>query len=341
MSESPDIFPQPPPPRAAPMPPASSRTPARPRAAIALAGTTRLLKALGDETRLRILRLLSLGELSVGELQEVLNMGQSRISTQLTLLKDTGLVVDRRAGRRAYYSLAADGPVDLVRQVLEDAATSPEFSADKAGYETLVERRRNEARAYFDRVAATFGEVGLPGRTWEGLARGLLHLAPRTKYVDLGIGDGLLTLMLAEVAETVTAVDLSPQMLEQLEVRARRRGIKNIATVEGDIEALPLPPRSYDVAVLSQALHHANVPERALREARRILVPGGRVLVLDLLAHTEEWVRERLQHVHLGFTEHDLERLMLAAGFRDVRVERAARDPEPPHFMTLLAVGTA
>lgn len=327
-----------------PTPPSPSTTPkkvARSRPPVALAGTTRLLKALGDETRLRILRLLSLGELSVGELQEVLNMGQSRISTQLTLLKDAGLVIDRRAGRRSYYSLSADGPVDLVRQVLDDAGTAPEFQADKAGYEALVDRRRNEARAYFDRVAATFGEVGLPGRTWEGLARGLLHLAPRTRYVDLGIGDGLLTLMLAEVAESVTAVDLSPPMLEQLIVRARRRGIHNIATVEGDIEELPLEPHTFDVAVLSQALHHAHVPERALREARRILVPGGRVLVLDLLAHTEEWVRERLQHVHLGFTEQDLERQLLAAGFTDVRVERAARDPQPPHFMTLLAVGTA
>jgi len=313
----------------------------RPRPPAALSGTTRLLKALGDETRLRILRLLSLGELAVGELQEVLNMGQSRISTQLTLLKDAGLVIDRRAGRRSYHSLAADGPVELVRQVLDDAASAPEFAADKAGYEAIVERRRNEARAYFDRVAATFGEVGLPGRTWEGLARGLLQLAPRARYVDLGIGDGLLTLMLAEVAERVTAVDLSSQMLEQLALRARRRGITNIEGVEGDIEDLPLESGTFDVAVLSQALHHANVPERALSEARRILAPGGRVLVLDLLAHTEEWVRERLQHVHLGFTEQDLERLLLAAGFRDVRVERAARDPEPPHFMTLLAVATA
>jgi len=268
-------------------------------------------------------------------------MGQSRISAQLTQMKDVGLVVDRRAGRRSYYSLAPDGPVELLRQVLEDASGAAEFLADKAGYDALVERRRKESRAYFDRVAATFGEVGLPGRTWEGLARGLLHLAPRTRYVDLGIGDGLLTLMLAEVAESVTAVDLSPLMLEQLDVRARRRGITNIATVEGDIEDLPIEARSFDVAVLSQALHHAQAPERALVEAKRVLVPGGRVLVIDLLAHTEEWVRERLQHAHLGFTEHDLERHMLAAGFQDVRVERAARDPQPPHFMTLLASGTA
>lgn len=319
----------------------AAKKPSRSRPGPALAGTTRVLKALGDETRLRLLRLLSLGELSVGELQEVLNMGQSRISTQLTQLKDAGLVLDRRAGRRSYYSLTAEGPVDLIRHVLEDAATAPEFLADKAGYEALVVRRRSEARAYFDRVAATFGEVGLPGRTWEGLARALLHLAPRTRYVDLGIGDGLLTLMLAEIAESVTAVDLSPPMLEQLEVRARRQGIENIVTVEGDIEDLPLEPRTFDVAVLSQALHHAQAPERALAEARRVLVPGGRLLVIDLLAHTEDWVRERLQHVHLGFTEPDLLRLVEAAGFRDVRVERAARDPQPPHFMTLLAVGTA
>lgn len=268
-------------------------------------------------------------------------MGQSRISTQLTQLKEVGLVVDRRAGRRSYYSLNSKGPVDLLSQVLDDADLAPEFRADDAGYHALMERRRRESRSYFDRVAAAFGEQVLPGRTWEGLSRGLLRLAPRARYVDLGIGDGMLTLMLAEVAESVTAVDLSPEMLEQLEARARNKGISNIKTVEADIESLPLEEGSFDVAILSQALHHASDPARALNEARRILKKGGKLLVLDLLAHGEEWVRDRLQHRHLGFTEADLKRLVLEAGFDGVSIERAARDPQPPHFMTLLATGTA
>ncbi|MEM1451516.1 MAG: metalloregulator ArsR/SmtB family transcription factor [Planctomycetota bacterium] len=308
---------------------------------MALTTTSRLLKALGDETRLRLLNLLRKGELAVSELQEILNMGQSRISTQLTHMKDVGLVVDRRAGRRSYYSLCPNGPLELLAQVLDDADLAPEFRADDAGYQAVLERRRRESRSYFDRVAAAFGEQVLPGRTWEGLARGLLRLAPRARYVDLGIGDGMLTLMLAEIAESVTAVDLSPEMLAQLETRARGKGMANIDTVEADIEDLPLEDGSYDVAVLSQALHHASDPSRALGEARRVLKKGGQLLVLDLLAHGEDWVRDRLQHRHLGFTEADLTRLVSQAGFDDVSVERAARDPQPPHFMTLLATGTA
>ncbi len=308
---------------------------------IGLTSSSRLLKALGDETRLRILHLLRHEELSGTDLMEILNMGQSRISTHLNLLKEVGLVTDRRAGRRIYYSLAPGDPTTLLESVLEQSRSSPELAADAAGLEALRERRREESRAYFDRVAGSFGDRVLPGRTWEGLARALLQLVPPGRYCDLGIGDGLLTLMLAEVATTVTAVDHSREMVGQLQQRCRERGIENIEAVEGEIESLPLPDASHDVVVMSQALHHARSPERALREARRVLVPGGRLVVLDLLAHTEDWVREKLQHVWLGFTESDLRELIARCAFDRVSIQRAARDPQPPHFMTLLATATA
>jgi ArsR family transcriptional regulator len=306
---------------------------------IGLNGTSRLLKALADETRLRILHLLAHEELSGSDLMEILNVGQSRVSTHLALLKEVGLVVDRREGRRSLYHIAPGPAAGLWESVLAENRASPELTADLAGLEALRQRRRESARAYFDRIAATFGEQLLPGRTWEGLARALLLLAPRARYADLGIGDGLLTLMLSEIAERVTAVDISPEMLAQLAERARKQGIANVETVQGEIEDLPLPDASFDVAVLSQALHHAEAPEQALAEARRILVPGGRVLVIDLLAHTEEWVREKLAHVHMGFTEAALEELVAGAGFERVALQRAARDPQPPHFMTLVATG--
>lgn len=306
---------------------------------IGLTGTSRLLKALADENRLRLLHLLAQEDLSGTELMEILNVGQSRVSTHLNLLKEVGLVVDRRHGRKSLYSLAPGPASALWDKVLSENATSPEFQADLAGLEALRERRKQESRSYFDRVAAAFGEQILPGRTWEGLARALLQLAPRGRFVDLGVGDGLVTLMLSEVASSVTAVDISSEMLEQLRQRAARKGIANIETVEADIEDLPLADASYDVVVMSQALHHARSPEKALREARRILVPGGRLLVLDLLAHTEEWVRDQLQHLHLGFTEQALGELVEQAGFERVTLQRAARDPQPPHFMTLVASG--
>lgn len=304
---------------------------------IGLTGTSRLLKALADETRLRVLHLLAQEELSGSDLMEILNMGQSRVSTHLALLKEVGLVTDRRHGRRTLYTLMPGPAAGMWDSVVSENRSSPEFEADLAGLEALRDRRRDDSRAYFDRVAATFGEQILPGRTWEGLARALVQLAPRGRYADLGIGDGLLTLLLSEVAHTVTAVDISPEMLAQLAARATKRGITNVETVEGDIESLPLADASYDVAVLSQALHHAKSPRTALLEARRILIPGGRLLVIDLLAHTEEWVKEQLQHRHLGFTESALESLIVEAGFERASIQRAARDPQPPHFMTLVA----
>jgi ArsR family transcriptional regulator len=306
---------------------------------LGLTATSRLLKALAEESRLRILHLLEAEELSGSDLMEILNMGQSRVSTHLALLKEVGLVADRRVGRRAYYRIAPGPALALWEKVRTENRTSPEFAADLDALEALRRARLDDKRAYFDRVAATFGDQELPGRTWEGLARGLLQLVPRGRYLDLGIGDGLLTLMLAERAETVTAVDLSQEMLGALEKRAKQAGLENIETVQGNIEDLPLPDASFDVVVLSQALHYAEVPERALAEARRVLVPGGRVLVIELLAHNEEWVRDKLQHHHLGFTESHLESLLSEGGFKKVAVRRAARDPHPPHFMTLIATG--
>ncbi|MBK8177650.1 MAG: metalloregulator ArsR/SmtB family transcription factor [Planctomycetes bacterium] len=304
---------------------------------IGLVTTSRLLKALADDTRLRILHLLSQEELTGSDLMEILNTGQSRVSTHLNLLKEVGLVHDRKEGRRTFYSLGSGPAAGLWREVLTANEDSPEFAADLAGLETLRERRRGDQRAYFDRVAASFGEQLLPGRTWEGLARSLMLLAPRARYADLGVGDGLLTLMLAEVATSVTAVDLSPEMLAQLAARAQAKGIRNITAVEGEIESLPLPESSHDVVVMSQALHHAREPLAALREAARILVPGGRLLVIDLLAHQEDWVREKLGHLHLGFTEAGLAKLLEQAGLRNVLVSRSARDPQPPNFMSLTA----
>jgi ArsR family transcriptional regulator len=302
-----------------------------------LPDSTRLLKALGDENRLRILNLLAREELHGSDLMEILNMGQSRVSTHLNLLKEVGLVVDRRAGRRSYYSLRGDAP--LVGEVLDNCGHSPEFLADVAGLEALQERRKQEARSYFDRVAKGFGDANLPGRTWEGLCRSMIQLLPRARYADLGIGDGLLTMMLAEIAEEVTAVDVSREMLDQLEQRAAQKGLTNIVTALGDIDELPLADGYFDIVVLSQALHHSEQPRRALQEAARVLKPGGRLLVIDLLAHNEEWVREKLQDRQQGFTESKLAALLVGAGLEQVSVQRVARDPHPPHFMTLVATG--
>ena len=302
--------------------------------------TSRLLKALADETRMRILHILAQDELSASDLMEILNMGQSRVSTHLALLKEVGLVNDHRAGRRSLYNLQPGTGAPLWDKIFSENRRAPEFMSDLAGLRTLRAKRQENAKSYFDRVAASFGEVELPGRTWEGLARALMCLAPQQRYVDLGVGDGQLTLMLAQTAQKVTAVDISTKMLAQIERRAEDLGLDNITTLEADIEDMSLADGSHDIAVMSQALHHVHSPSRALKEALRVLARGGRLLVIDLLAHNEDWVREKLNHQHLGFTEEELTELLTQAGFKDIRVERAARDANPPHFMTLIATGT-
>lgn len=305
---------------------------------IPLSDTSRLLKALADETRMRVLHLLSVEELTTGDLQEALNLGQSRVSTHLSNLKEVGLVRDRKAGRKTWYSPIEEGGAARLRdEILARHSGTKEFLADLSSLDALRRHREESSRAYFDRVAATFGEELLPGRTWEGLARSILQLAPRARYVDIGVGDGLLTLMIAEIAESVTAIDLSQGMLAQLAQRAKKRGIDNIQGIKGGMEDLPLPDASHEVSVMSQALHHAQSPLRALEEARRILVPGGRVLVIDLLAHSEAWVTEKYEHIHLGFSEAELKELLHSAGFASIHVQRVARDPQPPHFMTVVA----
>lgn len=302
--------------------------------------TSRLLKAIADETRMRILNLLAQDELSASDLMEILNMGQSRVSTHLALLKEVGLVNDHRAGRRSLYNLQPGPGAPLWEKVFGENRRAPEFMSDLAGLRTLRAKRQENAKSYFDRVAASFGDVELPGRTWEGLARALMCLAPSQRYVDLGIGDGQLTLMLAQTAQEVTAVDISTKMLAQLQRRAEDLGLENITTLEADISDMPLADGGHDIAVMSQALHHTHSPVRTLKEAHRILTRGGRLLIIDLLAHTEEWVREKLNHRHLGFTEEELGKLLEEAGFGNIRIERAARDANPPHFMTLIATAT-
>ena len=281
-----------------------------------LTTTSRLLKALADETRMRILHLLAQDELAASDLMEILNMGQSRVSTHLSLLKEVGLVNDHRAGRRSLYNLHAGPGTVLWESIAKENRRTPEFQSDLAGLKILRDRRRDNTKAYFDRVAASFGEV------------------------DLGVGDGQLTLMLAGAAREVTAVDLSTKMLSGLERRAKDSGLTNIKYVEADVEDLPMAEGEQDIAVMSQALHHVTAPARALAEAHRVLTRNGRILVIDLLAHNEEWVREKLEHRHLGFTEEQLAELLEEAGFTNVQVNRAARDSKPPHFMTLIATGT-
>jgi ubiquinone/menaquinone biosynthesis C-methylase UbiE/DNA-binding transcriptional ArsR family regulator len=301
-----------------------------------MASTLKSLKLLSDPTRLRILMLLEREALSVADLQEILGMGQSRISTQLSQLKGAGLVADARSGKNNIYSSAAPGDLRKIARLA--ASELPELRADAAALRHLQRKRRDRSRAYFDELAGRFGKDYVPGRSWKALAEALLKVLNYQVVADLGAGEGTLSQLLAQRAEKVIAVDLSPKMVEVGRALADKHGLPNLEYRLGDLEEPPIDPESVDLAIFSQALHHAEHPPRALDAAYRILRPGGRLIVLDLLQHACEEARELYADRWLGFAEVDLAGLLESSGFEGIETVVADREEAPPRFQTLLAV---
>ncbi|MBC8009764.1 MAG: metalloregulator ArsR/SmtB family transcription factor [Burkholderiales bacterium] len=300
------------------------------------------LKLVAEPTRLRILALLLREELSVAELQEILDMAQSRISSQLALLRSAELVIDRRDGKRAYYSLReplAPATLALLRSATDAVAEQPEIAADRAGLARALAKRRAHQEEYFNLIAGRLGKNYCPGRSWEALGHLALRLAPPIIVADLGAGEGLVSQLLARRAKQVWCIDSSPKMVEVGTALAEKNGLANLAYKLGDIEQVPLDDASVDLAILSQALHHAQHPQTAVAEAFRILKPGGQLLVLDLREHDFEKARELYADVWLGFTENTLHSFLEKSGFHAIEVVTVAREPEAPHFETLLASG--
>jgi len=295
------------------------------------------LKLISDPTRLRILMLLEHEGLSVAELQEVLGMGQSRISTQLSQLKTEGLVADARSGKNNIYSCSAEG--DLMEVARLAAVEVEEVAADEKALRHLLRKRKDTARAYFDELAGKFGKDYVPGRSWKALAEALIKVLSYRVVADLGAGEGTLSQLLAQRAEKVIAVDLSPKMVEFGQSLALANGLTNLEYRLGDIEEPPIDDATLDLAFLSQALHHAEHPQKALDAAFRILKPGGRLIVLDLLQHHFEEARELYADRWLGFSESDLAEMLENAGFSHIETVVADQETEVPRFQTLLGIG--
>jgi ArsR family transcriptional regulator len=297
-----------------------------------------MLRVLADANRLRILLLLQADELSVAELQEILAMGQSTISTHLSQLKQAGLVEDRRTGKSNFYHLVAEptGPLD---QILSEAATEiPEAAPDQAAMRRVLKKRQDKTRAFFDSVAGRLGKDYVPGKSWKSLAEALLRLLPPMVIADLGAGEGSSALLLSQRADRVIAVDSSAKMVEFGRELATRHGIQNIDDRLGDMEDLPIAADEVDLVFFSQSLHHALHPGRALHEAARILKPGGRVVILDLVKHRYEEARDLYADEWLGFTESELESLLHSAAFTNVEATVVDKESDPPNFQTLLAI---
>jgi ArsR family transcriptional regulator len=306
-------------------------------------GTSSLLKLLGDDVRLRVLRALSMEALNVSELTAVLGIAQSGVSRHLGLLRESGLVVEERTGGYTWYRLSPDfesnaGPRGPLWSWLraEFSATTALTTADDARLQE-VRRLRKESFARHG-VDARRGQI-VPGRSWAAWSRALGFLLPEADVADIGCGDGYLSIEAATWARRVIAVDRSADVLARGEALAARRRATNIDWKLGELERLPLEDGTVDLALLSQALHHAEEPVVALREAHRILRPAGRLLILDLRSHREEWVRGTLGDRWLGFGDDELRELCRAAGFETSVVRTGARVPGDP-FVVLIACAT-
>ncbi|MBI2513768.1 MAG: metalloregulator ArsR/SmtB family transcription factor [Opitutae bacterium] len=300
------------------------------------------LKILSDPTRLRVLALLLKEELSVAELQDILGMAQSRISSQLALLRQAGFVQDRREGKKAFYSLRAGlapKQLALLRAACDSVADLPESAEDRENLDRILLKRRRVSEQYFNLIAGRLGKGYCPGRSWEALGHLALRLVPAISVADLGAGEGLVSQLLAHRAERVWCIDSSPKMVEVGTELAKKNGLANLSYKLGDIEQVPLADKSVDLAILSQALHHAAHPQRAVDEAFRILKPDGQLLVLDLKEHTFEKAHELYGDLWLGFKESALHAFLKKAGFQKVEVTTVAREEGEPHFETLLASG--
>src|ERR1700731_1837850 len=309
-----------------------------------MTSTINLLRLLADPTRLRLLLLLEEDELSVAELQQILNMGQSRISSHLAQLKRAGVVADRRAGKNVYYgatrSAGRNGTRGRVQQIIETLAREiPETARDRTALKLALRKRQDRAREYFDELAGKFGRSYVPGRSWRALSHALISLVPRLTIVDLGAGEGTLSQLLAGNARKVIAVDNSPKMGEFGSKRAKEHGLKNLESGLGDLEAPPIAKESVDLVLLSQALHHAIKPERAVQSAHRILKKNGRIVVLDLLSHNFEKERELYADHWLGFSEVRLHEFLERTGFREIEISVVAREKQSPQFQTVFATG--
>ncbi|MDQ3069150.1 MAG: metalloregulator ArsR/SmtB family transcription factor [Acidobacteriota bacterium] len=304
-----------------------------------------LFRLLGDEVRLRVLRLLAAEALNVTELTGIVGIAQSGVSRHLGLLRDAGLVSEERSGGYTWFRLnpairnGEPGSERLLWPMLEaqfTQAADPVLRADDAKLQEVLRLRKE---SFAEHGAAEDVRQLVPGRSWPAWARALGYLLPAADVADLGCGDGYLTIEAARWARRVTAVDRSPDMLTRGRELAKRRKVSNITWKRGELEKLPLADASVDIALLSQALHHAVEPARALSEALRVLRPGGRLLVLDLRQHDQAWVTAALGDRWLGFKDADLKAMLTGAGFDDVRLRVGARKTGDP-FTVLVAGAT-
>lgn len=303
---------------------------------LSLETSTELCSLLADSSRLRLLLLLEAHELSVAELTEITGLAQSRVSTHLSRLKRAGLVQDKRAGASALYSAAGNGGAaneiwELLRGRLDDAQTR----LDSEHAEEVI-RSRKHGQTWAESVAGRMELHYSPGRTWEATARALIGLIELGDVLDLASGDGVLAELIAEHARSVTCVDISSTVVAAAKKRLATFG--NVTVQQGDMHALDLPDASFDHIFAMHALSYTREPQKLVKEAQRLLRPGGRLILATLNAHKYEAAMQAYDHVNLG-TAPDKLRKLLGAGDLNVEMCRVtSRETKPPYFEVVTAL---
>lgn len=303
-----------------------------------LATASSVLRLLADPTRVRLLALLEREELTVAELAAVLKLAQPRVSTHLAKLKEAGLVRDRRAGVSAYYRANAEADASehallhSLRETIDDAL----LREDAARLPEVLAQRASE-EGWADTVAGDMERHYSPGRTWETLARSLLQLLETGDVLDIASGDGITAELLAPHAHSIVCVDSSARVVA---AAARRlSGFDNVEVAQGDMHALELEPRQFDLVLMLHALTYAEHPANAVSEAARALRPGGRLLALTLGRHDHHAVVQPFDHRNLGFSPDQLTGFATRAGLEVSSCVRLSRERKAPHFevISLLA----
>jgi ArsR family transcriptional regulator len=280
------------------------------------------LTALSDSTRSRMLLLLDRHELTVSELCAVLQLPQSTVSRHLKTLGDAGWVISRREGTSRYYTLSLDdrgAPTRRLWSLLkEQVSATAGADQDSRRLTGVLARRRSKSEEFFESAAGHWDKLRdeLFGAASHLQALPAL-LDEQSVIGDLGCGTGHAAAAFAPFVAKVIAVDRSGEMLHA--ARRRLRDLPNVEVRRGELESLPVADAELDLATLLLVLHHLADPAAALAEAARVLKPGGRLLIEDMLPHDREDYRQQMGHVWLGFAGEQLGAMLAASGFDRVR----------------------
>ncbi len=301
---------------------------------------TTILKAAAEATRLRLLMLISEAELTVSDLMAILRQSQPRLSRHLRLLVEAGLVERHREGSWAFFRLGERGSAADIARVLISRLdpADPVIGRDRDRLAAVRAARAAAAQSYFRRHAAEWDRIRklhAADAAVEEAIQAVLGAQPIRSLLDLGTGTGSMLELFGHDIERGLGVDLSLDMLALARTRLDRAGLKNCSVRHGDIYDLALPPESFDVVIVHQVLHFLDDSARAIREAARVLRPGGRLLIVDFAPHDLEFLRDEHAHRRLGFAAETVRQWLEAAGLDPVRQETLAPGPEARIAVTL------